>query len=242
MIGMESEFEEYINDVGELKTGKLVLGGSSLYSLWVIPPIMGRFSKQYPQIQLELKEETTANLCQMLQNGEVDFMLDNCELGEELFERQLFQKEYLMLAVPKQFHVNDTLRSFRIGVEEIRNLSFLEAQVPEVDLGLFAKEPFILLKPENDTRMRAMDLCKQYGFEPNIVFELDQQMTSYNITCSGMGISFISNTLISKVPESSEVVYYKLGGKSSCRNLYFYWKKHRYLSRVMEEFLSLMNK
>lgn len=239
ILAMQEDFSEYIDDLGELKTGKLVLGGSSLYSSWVLPPIMGEFSKKYPQVQLELLEENTANLQKMLQNGEVDFLLDNCELEEEMFERQLYQKEYLILAVPKHFTINDGLEEFQISVESIRELSFLNELVPSVELSLFAKEPFILLKPENDTRIRAMELFKQCEFTPNVVFELDQQMTSYNITCSGMGISFISNTLISKVPESSDVLYYKLGDKLSCRNLYFYWKRNSYFSRVMQEFLRL---
>ena len=239
ILAMQEEFSEYIDDLGELKTGKLVLGGSSLYSSWVLPPLMGNFSKRYPLVQLELVEETTTNLQRMLQHSEIDFLLDNCELGDEMFERQLYRKEYLVLAVPKHFKINDGLEKFQISVEEIRDLTFLDELVPSVDLSLFAKESFILLKPENDTRIRAMELCKQCDFIPNVVFELDQQMTSYNITCSGMGISFISNTLISKVPESSDVVYYKLGDKLSSRNLYFYWKRNSYFSRVMQEFLRL---
>lgn len=239
ILSMQNEFSEYIDDLGDLKTGKLVLGGSSLYSSWVLPPLMGQFAKKYPQVQLELIEETTVNLRKMLQNGEIDFLLDNCELEDEIFERQLYRKEYLVLAVPKHFTINDGLEEFQISVEAIRELSFLSELVPSVDLSLFARESFILLKPENDTRIRAMELCKQCEFTPNVVFELDQQMTSYNITCSGMGISFISNTLISKVPESSDVVYYKLGDKLSCRNLYFYWKRNSYFSRVMQEFLRL---
>lgn len=239
ILSMQEEFSEYIDDLGDLKTGKLVLGGSSLYSSWVLPPLMGQFAKKYPQVQLELIEETTVNLRKMLQNGEIDFLLDNCELEDEIFERHLYRKEYLVLAVPKHFTINDGLEEFQISVGAIRELSFLSELVPSVDLSLFAREPFILLKPENDTRIRAMELCKQCEFTPNVVFELDQQMTSYNITCSGMGISFISNTLISKVPESSDVVYYKLGDKLSCRNLYFYWKRNSYFSRVMQEFLGL---
>jgi len=239
ILSMQNEFSEYIDDLGDLKTGKLVLGGSSLYSSWVLPPLMGQFAKKYPQVQLELIEETTVNLRKMLQNGEIDFLLDNCELEDEIFERQLYRKEYLVLAVPKHFTINNGLEEFQISVESIRDLIFLNELVPSVELSLFAKEPFILLKPENDTRIRAMELCKQCEFTPNVVFELDQQMTSYNITCSGMGISFISNTLISKVPESSDVVYYKLGDKLSCRNLYFYWKRNSYFSRVMQEFLRL---
>ena len=241
ILAMQEEFSEYIDDLGELKRGKLVLGGSSLYSSWVLPPLMGNFSKKYPLVQLELVEETTTNLQRMLQHGEIDFLLDNCELENEIFERQLYRKEYLVLAVPKHFKINDGLEKFQISVGEIRELTFLDELVPSVDLSLFAKESFILLKPENDTRIRAMELCGQYDFIPNIVFELDQQMTSYNITCSGMGISFISNTLISKVPESPEVVYYKLSGERACRNLYFYWKRNSYFTKVMKAFLDLTN-
>ena len=239
ILAMQEEFSEYVDDLGDLKTGKLVLGGSSLYSSWVIPPLMGEFSKKYPQVQLELLEETTTNLERMLQHGEIDFLLDNCELDNEIFERQLYRKEYLILAVPKHFRINIGLEEAQISVKAIRDLSFLDESVQSVDLSLFAKESFILLKPENDTRVRAIELCRQYDFEPNIVFELDQQMTSYNITCSGMGISFISNTLISKVPEATEVVYYKLSGERACRNLYFYWKRNSYFSKVMQAFLDL---
>lgn len=72
------------------------------------------------------------------------------------------------------------------------------------------------------TRKRAMAICQNAGFVPEILFELDQQMTSYHITCSGMGISFVSDTLISQMPENPRVVYYKLEGKDSQRNLSFY--------------------
>ena len=234
---IQDEFSDYINDLGELKTGKLILGGSSLYSSWVLPPLMGEFTKKYPLIQIELLEETTVNLQKMLRDGEVDLVLDNCELDEEIFARKMYQKEYLFLAVPKYLKVNEDLREYQVEVNQIRDCSFLEANVKTVDLSRLSKESFILLKPENDTRVRAMELCKQYGFTPKCVFELDQQMTSYNVTCSGLGVSFISNTLISKVPESPDVVYYKLAGEKACRNLYFYWKKNAYFSKVMQAFL-----
>lgn len=237
ILNIQEDFANYLNDFGELRTGKLVLGGSSLYSSWVIPPLMGDFTKKYPLVQIELIEETTANLQKMLRVGDVDFVLDNCDMDEEVFARKMYQKEYLFLAVPKYLKVNEKLREYCVDVEQIRNFGFLDEKVRPVDLSLFSEEAFILLKPENDTRIRAMELCKQHGFTPNIVFELDQQMTSYNVTCSGMGVSFISNTLISKVPESSEVVYYKLAGEKACRNLYFYWKRSGYLSKVMQAFL-----
>ena len=97
-----------------------------------------------------------------------------------------------------------------------------------------------MLKPENDTGKRAINICQENHFQPHIAFELDQQMTAYNITCSGLGISFIGNMLISKVPSNPDLIYYKLPGKNCTRNIYFYWKKGRYLSRAMEEFLKIL--
>ena len=241
ILSMQSEFSEYIDDLGELKIGKLIIGGSSLYSSWVLPALMGKFSKQYPHVRLELVEETTVNLQRMLQNGDVDLVLDNCELDEQIFEKQIYRKEYLILAVPRHMKINQKLREYQIHIEDIRNLSFLGDGFKAVNLKSFENEPFILLKPENDTRIRAMKLCEQHQFLPKMVFELDQQMTSYNITCSGMGISFISNTLIAKVPESKDVVYYKIDGAESRRNLYFYRKRNSYLSKAMKAFLDLTN-
>ena len=237
ILSAQNAFSEYINDLGDLKTGSLVLGGSSLYSSWVLPPLMGAFSKKYPFIHLELVEESTAKLEKMVQNGEIDIVLDNGQLDVQIFEGQIFRKEYLILAVPARFAGNQGLEKYRITADSIRDLTFLDDSVPIVDLHHFANEPYILLKPDNDTRIRANELCKQYDFVPNVVFELDQQMTAYNITCSGMGVSFVSNTLISNVPTHEDVAYYKLGSDISSRNLNFYWKRGRYISRVMQEFL-----
>lgn len=237
MLDMQDEFSEYINDLGDLKTGKLILGGSSLYSSWVFPKLMGEFSRKYPLVKLELVEESTAKLEKMLQSGEVDIVLDNCEWDEQIFERKLFKREHLVLAVPESLSINKQLVGYQISEEMIRSRKFLDDSVLTVDLSLFSEEPFILLKPENDTRIRAMELCKQYQFAPNMIFELDQQMTSYNITCSGMGISFISDTLISNVPTPSNVAYYKLDQGIGSRNLYFYWKRGCYFNKIMQEFL-----
>ena len=50
MLAAEQEFYHYVNDLGELKTGNLTLGGSSLFSSWILPQIMGRFSRKYPMV------------------------------------------------------------------------------------------------------------------------------------------------------------------------------------------------
>ncbi len=239
IMNIERDFSDFINDWGGLKTGSLVLGGSNLFSSWFLPPMIAEFASCYPHIQIRLVEESTVKLTKMLQRGIIDMVLDNTNLDPEIFDSRLYQEEHLILAVPRSFSINKKLENFQLSVPDIQTGRFLAPDFPSVPFSQFRKEPFIMLKQENDTGKRAMDICRENHFEPIVVFEMDQQMTSYNVTCSGMGISFIGDIMISKVNPHPNVVYYKLPLKDNCRNICFYWKKGRYLSRAMEEFLNM---
>ena len=175
----------------------------------------------------------------MLRHGQLDLMLDSSVLDATIYGYRKFQEEHLILAVPGAFPINNTLCSYQLPVEDILSKKFLEESCPPVPLTRFKSEPFIMLKPENDTGKRARMICQNNLFEPNIILEMDQQMTSYNITCSGMGISFIGDIMLSKVPLTSDVVYYKLPACESSRDIRFYWKNGRYQTRAMEEFLKM---
>lgn len=239
IMNIERDFSDFINDWGELKTGSLVLGGSNLFSSWILPPLIAEFASRYPHIQIRLVEESTVKLAKMLQRGIIDLVLDNTSLDPEIFDNSLYQEEHLILAVPKSFSINKTLKKYQLNISDIQTKKFLSPDIPSVPFSLFKKEPFIMLKQENDTGKRAREICQKNHFEPIVVFEMDQQMTSYNVTCSGMGISFIGDIMITKVTPAPNVVYYKLPLKDNCRNICFYWKKGRYLSRAMEEFLNM---
>ena len=239
ILEIQSEFYDYVNDFGELKTGTLTLGGSSLYTSLVLPSIIRKFSKKYPSVKVILLEESTSKLQRMLQEGIVDLVIDNCTLDSSIYEHTTYQTEHLFLGVPKNWEINKELLEYQIPVEKIIDGSYLPENEKSVPLHLFRNEPFVMLKPENDTRKRAMSICQNAGFIPEIQFELDQQMTAYQITSSGMGISFVSDTLISQVSENPRIVYYKLEEQYSKRSLVFYWKRGRYFSRAMQEFLSI---
>ena len=238
-MGIENKLENYLLDLGNLKTGTLNVGGSNFFSSWILPPLIADFSQKFPHVQISLVEESTAKLSQFLQAGKLDLVIDNCILDNQIFEHYIYQKEQLLLAVPKNYSVNTRLQEYQIPIEEILNGQFRSSHIPSVPLNKFENEPFIILRSDNDTGKRALTICQENHFSPSVVFRLDQQMTAYNIACLGMGITFIGDLLLSRVPTNSELVFYKLPGQSSKRTVFFYWKKGRYISRAMEEFLKL---
>ena len=82
---IQNEFEGFANDWGDLKKGTLTLGGSNLFSSWILPPLIADFARRYPLIQISLIEETTANLARMLRHGQLDLMLDSSVLDATIY-------------------------------------------------------------------------------------------------------------------------------------------------------------
>lgn len=236
ILALEREFSEYVNDLEGLRKGKLVLGGSSLFSALVLPLMMGKFKLRYPDVQVELVEETTSQLEHMLEIGQVDIVVDYEIPHQENYESVLLEEEYLMLAVPSGLAVNERLKPYQVEHSLVREKSGDIVRVPPVPLNEFQQEPFILLKQGNDSRKRAELLCQEYGFVPHMVMEFDQQLTSFHASAMGVGISFVSSTLVSRISPTPNLIYYRLGGRHSQRQMKLFWKRGKYLTKAMEAF------
>lgn len=233
---MEKEFVEYVNDWNGLQRGSLILGGSSLFSSLVLPPMVSRFRKHFPHIQLELIEKTTTNLEYFLDKGKIDMVMDYSIPHADQYERTVLSVEHFLLAVPKSNPQNQSLRPYRVDSKRILSGEHTIDDVTAVPLECFREEPFILMKEGNDSRWRADMLCQDAGFQPKVLLEFDQQMTHYHVSCSGMGVCFASSTMVRLLGPDPNMVYYRLGGALSRREICLFWRQGRYLTKAMEEF------
>ena len=239
IMAEEREFRDFLTDWSGLNTGKLTLGGSNMFLSWVLAEMIRDYSARYPLVTVDLVEENVTELMQMLHTGRIDVLIENKQLDRKEFDAAVYRAEHLLLAVPRHFEINSRLAAFRLDLDRIRDESYLNEDVPAVPLSAFRDESFLMQKPENDTRQRADRILSKARIKPKVLFELDQQMTAYNITCAGLGVSFVSDTLISRMPSPENAVYYKLPGKEGSRNIWFYWKHGRYMPRAVKEFLKL---
>ncbi len=69
ILDIENGFENYLNHMNELKTGRLSIGGSNFFTSFVLPPIVSRYMQKYPFIQISLIEANTSQLEQQLISG-----------------------------------------------------------------------------------------------------------------------------------------------------------------------------
>lgn len=238
---IEQRVENYINDLAGLKTGNLAVGASTLFAAYVVPSLITQFNQKFPDVHIQLIEGNTAELEEMLGSNALDFVIDNYHYDSILYNKELYCEENILLAVPKHLAVNEELGMYQLSYKNIKNKNYLNQKYPAVPLGRFADLPFIMLTQGNDTRTRGDRLCRNVGFKPNIVLEFNQQSTAYMASSTQLGATFISDILVSQLPTFENLVYYKLDGEEAKRKVFFYYKTHKYKTRVMEEFVRMMH-
>ncbi|MCI9161803.1 MAG: LysR family transcriptional regulator [Lachnospiraceae bacterium] len=240
IMDVENGFQNYVQDMQDMRNGSVSIGGTNFYASYVLPPLISRFTEKYPHIRVNLIEAYTTKLADMLFSGALDLLIDNKAMDPAVFGKRFFCEDHLLLVVPSHFASNLAVRNYALTALDIRESRHLNSRIPPIPLEVFQKDPFLLLKSGNDTRIRADKICHHARFVPDIRFELEQQITAYNLSRCGIGISFCGDTLICHVPEDKNLLYYKLDNRDAIRDVNFYFKKNRYMTKIITEFLDLV--
>lgn len=240
IMDAENSFANYVSDLVTLKTGSLSIGGTNFFVSYVLPPLLSRFTARYPSIHVKLIEASTSELTEKLNAGILDLLLDNSVLDPAIYNRKVIREEHLLIAVPTEFPSNKGAGLYAFTAANVKAGHHLDPSLSPVPMRIFRDDPFLLLRERNDTRERAMNICKDHNFMPKIRLELDQQITAYNLACYGMGIAFVGDSLIQNVPEAENLLFYKLDNQDSVRQISFYYKRNRYISRAVAAFLDII--
>lgn len=233
----EEEFERKYLDINELQTGKLIVGGTNHISSYVLPKIITLFRDRFPNVEITLVEANSLRLREMLRNEEVDMIMDNSDDGGEQYEEYPLAREHILLCVPGESPINKELCRFQIFPEEILSGRVNPEHVPAVEISRFREEKYILLKNGNDMFSRAGAIFEENNMIPDVVFQVDQLNMSFALTESGVGVSFVTDTLFKYRKHTENVILYRPDTRYASRMLYVVHKKNRYCTRAMSEFI-----
>lgn len=153
---------------GTLRVGFI---GSATYSLF--PRALPRFRKQYPLVDLDMRERTTTQILREVEAGALDVGLVRYPVFEQTSARlDPVEADELVVALP-----NGHARSRRRKIE----------------LASLADEPFILYSAVAAANLRGVVVaaCQTAGFSPRVVQEAVQVQTIMSLVESGLGVALV---------------------------------------------------
>lgn len=240
ILFIQRNLKSYFEDMEELNTGSLSIGGSSFFCSFVLADLIGRFRAKYPNVTIDLLEGNIRELRKGLEEETLDLVMETAlPLDDPTLDKYYYNSETVILAVPASYSVNKRLQPYRLTHHDIVTERFMNPSVEPVPLEFFRDVPFIIMKPGNDMYQRGAAMCKKAGFVPKVAIQMDQVMTSYNIASNGVGAVFIRSGIIKFMPDNQKLVYYKIGDMLATRKILIATKKGKYVTSAMQEFLRM---
>ncbi len=238
ILNITRAFITKIDDIHNIEYGNLKVGGSNYVSSFILPRIIGNFTKLYPKIEISLLESSSVEMEKKLNEEEIDLLIDSYDDGHVMHDCYPLLNEKILLAVPAGSSVNNTLKRYRIMPENLFGSGFNSGSVPAVSIDRFKDEKFILLKNGNNMHKHAIEIFKNSNFTPCVGFRLDQLSTSYRLAASGNGVCFVTDTMFKYYKFNDDVILYNIEGSNN-RTLYVVQKKNRYTSSAMQKFIEI---
>ncbi len=232
ILQMRNDLLREMRERGEGMGRDLVIGTTAITGRHVLPPLLKEYGDRFPNVQIRLVEETTAQLTELTGQGLVDLSILALPIEDSRLTTKTMFSEPLYLALP---------RIHREWMpEEIRSLipSDSTTVLPNsLHLHSLAQAPLILLKQGYGFRRTVLELCAKSGFQPTIAYETSSIETAQTLVAYGLGITIVPKMVIQQRSPSTPL--YILLEPQSTRTLVFAYHRQRYLSLAAKSFIEI---
>lgn len=226
-----------IQDLKDLKTGTLVIGGTHYLLSYILRDSICRFSKEYPGIDIQIVEAQSSTFRDLLADCRIDLCL-MCNVddpGIQSIGHAFYDN--LFLAVPRSFVEEYRLKDNFLTNDQICRNDYAPYNhyFPTEQINLL---PFLQLSPGNNLYDRSEMIFQQLEHRPSRIIPIQQFATAYHLAGAGLGCTLTSNYLIRGL-RKNELVFYTLSSSLMRRDFHFVTRKDAYISNPVQAFCKL---
>ncbi len=199
------------------ETGTVAIAFQQSLGTWLVPDLVRSFRARHPDVRFRLTQVRDE-----LHGLPLDGGIADLEIGTRRFRTDP------ELARPGDLPV----RTEQIATEPLRLALPREhrfAGRQRIHLADVAKEPFIALRPTSALQKLAVDLCKQAGFRPVIVFEGDDLTNVRGLVAAGLGVAVVPapRTNTPEATADGPVSFLEIADRGAERAIYLTWSAER---------------
>jgi LysR family hydrogen peroxide-inducible transcriptional activator len=209
---MENAKQE-IEEMSGMERGKLVVGSIPTIAPYFLPACLTSFSRQFPEIHVNVVEEVTSELLERLHTGTIDLAILAIPVAEGAYECNELFRERMHLVVPETHPL---------------------ALKAKAELRQVEQEPFLLLKEGHCFRENALSVCARARLQPNVIFESGQFSTLLAMVASGLGVSLVPAMAVEPRPGCR---FIPLTDQAAYRRVGIVQFKHHFRSRAQLAFV-----
>lgn len=242
MQAVRKEMEQYCERLRAQRRCDLTIAAPSFFCTYVLPPVISSFQMENPGYDIKLMETNDNDLKEFLRAGIADVGLSVEESMPPELEKLRLSREMIVLAVPSSYPVNRGLESCVLSFDDMISGRFKDPSIPGVLMEHFMGERFLFLKQGNDMYRRGMKICRDSGFTPKVVMELDQLLTAYYLAAAGEGAAFTRSSIPCYTGYTDRLCFYKIDHPETVRTIHILQNRNMRLNEKQKKFIEFLKK
>ena len=221
IFSISLEMEEAIRDTQGLKTGHLTLGASTTPGEYILPVAIGRFRRQFPGVQVELKISNTRSIVSQILGRDLDLGMigSRPDDPDDSLELSTYVTDEIVLVTGP---AHPLAKARRLRLADV------------IEEGLVVREE------GSATRGTAEECLAQVGVRPKIAIELGSNQAVKLAAEAGVGVGVISRFGVGAELKAGLLKVLDVEGWSCTRPLTVVYLKERRLSPAQQAFLHLL--
>lgn len=215
---------DQLSDISADARHKIRLGVSPHRSLILLPDILTAFYRQTQNCDIQIVEEPTYLLKELLEQEQLDLIIDVPHPDTINYQSELLAQEQILLAVPKQLE-----KQLQKNLTSDCNVRLTQ------DLSL----PFILQTEKQIIGQISQRIFETCSFTPLTKITCSNIETALTLTERGLGVCFAPEIFVKQQRFSNTVNYYPIENYHDSRQICLIYRKNRYLNRHLQILLEL---
>lgn len=206
------ELEDLARAAGERLSGRLRIGVIPTIAPYFLPRVIAALSRHYPELDLQLRETTTAKLLQEIADGRLDTAIVALPVSEpSLVEVPLFSEDFVL----------------------VRHRD--EAGKPVPSREMLREMRLLLLEEGHCFRDQALSFCDMAGARPKELLDGSSLATLVQMVGAGIGVTLIPDMAVAVETGSAPVAVARFAGPQPSRSVGMVWRKTSPLTRQLQE-------
>nr|WP_296957977.1 LysR family transcriptional regulator [uncultured Mediterraneibacter sp.] len=223
-----------LDDISNHLRHKIRIGLSPHRSVIMLPEILERFYAEAGNCDVQIIEEPTYALKELLEQNELDLMIDVPHPDALNYQSELLAEEHILLAVPNSLlpHVSHAVFA---SDSDLPAASHKMIQLDKIKLSL----PFILLTEKQvigQMSRRIFETCSLY---PETSITCSNVESALTLTSRGLGATFIPEYFAGQKRFAENVTYFSIEHYHDTRKICLIYRKNQYQNKHLALMLDL---
>ncbi len=219
LLTLRDQAESTLHDfLGKLK-GTMVIGGSTIPSGYILPKLIGPFSKQFPEVCVELIVGDTLQTVQGIKKGNIELGIVGARIDDPHICQEKWVADEMKLIVPSDHKW---------------------AEMPFIDCSELVKERFIAREKGSGTWQSIQKSMAHAGFDPEdlkITVTLGNTVSVIQGILHHVGISILSTIAVQDDINKGRLKALSVKGLDLDRFFYLTLPEKRTLSPICKKFI-----